>query len=255
MKIKYLDTVELYHYHEWVHQESDRVGTILKQSREAKGISLEDVARKSNIALRYLRAIEEHNFQLLPNEVFARAFIRQYARIVGLESEEAVELYRRERGTAERKGRAVSRNPVNQGFFWVFIVCTILVGIFGLVFLFQSLQNSGVETPENQTSIRPTEPEPEPATAKTVPVVEPTRIDLTFLRRCWITITLDGKKVFEGVKEPGDRLSYSLRESLAFRAGDGGAVQVERGGEPYPIQGRDGQPLDVTIGIEDMNVE
>jgi cytoskeleton protein RodZ len=51
----------------------------LARSRKEKGVSLEDIAGHTKISLRFLRAIEEEEFDKLPGGIFSRSYLRQYA--------------------------------------------------------------------------------------------------------------------------------------------------------------------------------
>lgn len=76
-------------------------GSALKQAREKAGITLEELFEKTRINLKHLRAIESGDFPSVP-QTYVRAFIREYARIVGLDEDRTVEAYNavaeRERG-------------------------------------------------------------------------------------------------------------------------------------------------------------
>lgn len=63
------------------------IGQQLREAREARGLSLEDIAAETRIRLEYLEAIESDNFAALPDEVVARGFVRNFARTVGLDPE------------------------------------------------------------------------------------------------------------------------------------------------------------------------
>jgi len=69
------------------------LGEELKKRREARSISLNDIAESTKISTRYLKAIEAGNYSVLPGGIFTRSFIRAYAREVGMGEEEAVGLY------------------------------------------------------------------------------------------------------------------------------------------------------------------
>jgi cytoskeletal protein RodZ len=56
----------------------------LKEKRELKGISIEQLAAKSRIDIKYLKLMEDGNFSFLP-EVYVKAFLRDYAKMVGLD--------------------------------------------------------------------------------------------------------------------------------------------------------------------------
>jgi cytoskeleton protein RodZ len=65
----------------------------LRAEREAKGISLDDIARVTKIQIRALERLEEARFDELPADVFVRGFIRNYARVVGLDADAALIRY------------------------------------------------------------------------------------------------------------------------------------------------------------------
>jgi cytoskeleton protein RodZ len=69
------------------------LGQQLKQSREEKGISLQEIAESTHISIRFLQAIENDAYDVLPGGVFNRAFVRKFARKVGFDEEQAVNLY------------------------------------------------------------------------------------------------------------------------------------------------------------------
>jgi cytoskeletal protein RodZ len=66
------------------------VGEVFKQVREAKGLTLEEVASKTRIHPEFLKALEEGNFAKLPDQVFAKGFVRAYARSLGMDEEDTI---------------------------------------------------------------------------------------------------------------------------------------------------------------------
>ncbi|PLT31615.1 helix-turn-helix domain-containing protein [Peribacillus deserti] len=70
------------------------LGIRLKEEREAKGLSLDDLQKVTKIQKRYLVGIEEGNYDMMPGKFYVRAFIKQYAEAVGLEPEEIFEVYK-----------------------------------------------------------------------------------------------------------------------------------------------------------------
>jgi transcriptional regulator with XRE-family HTH domain len=63
----------------------------LRRARQARGLSLEDVARETRLSPRILSTIELGHFEALPSGLFARAQVAAYARAVGLDSQEVLE--------------------------------------------------------------------------------------------------------------------------------------------------------------------
>lgn len=70
------------------------LGQLLRKARLEKGISLEDMQETTKIRKRYLEAIEDGNYKLLPGNFYVRAFIKSYSESVGLDPNEVLRLYR-----------------------------------------------------------------------------------------------------------------------------------------------------------------
>lgn len=66
---------------------------MLQRARQARGLTLEEVERDTRISHRYLQALENENFGLLPAPVYARGFLRTYARYLGLEPANLLPLF------------------------------------------------------------------------------------------------------------------------------------------------------------------
>ena len=69
------------------------VGRLLRDQREARGLSLDDVERNLRIRLAHLEAIEEGHFDKLPGAAYIPAFVRAYASYVGLDPEKVLTAY------------------------------------------------------------------------------------------------------------------------------------------------------------------
>lgn len=71
------------------------LGATFKKARETAGIPLEEIAAQTRISTRFLVAIENEAFQLLPGGIFNRGFIRAYAECLGINAEQAIADYDR----------------------------------------------------------------------------------------------------------------------------------------------------------------
>lgn len=69
------------------------LGQWLREARQAKGLSLEQVEAKTRIRTKFLTYLEEGNYGDLPGEVYTRGFLRNYALFLGLDPTEALEKY------------------------------------------------------------------------------------------------------------------------------------------------------------------
>ena len=92
------------------------VGETLRRERLKRNLDLEEISRELKISPRFLKAIEDDQFDKLPGGVFAKSFVRQYARLLGLDEEQICRVrcsrsWRRSpnsRSCRERKARTAS---------------------------------------------------------------------------------------------------------------------------------------------------
>jgi cytoskeleton protein RodZ len=93
----------------------DGVGNRLREARAQGQISLQEAEAATKIRTRYLQAIEEEDWELLPGDVYARAFIRTYGAFLGLDGEGLAEEQRRGRGAVRPGERLQRANPRPRG--------------------------------------------------------------------------------------------------------------------------------------------
>jgi cytoskeletal protein RodZ len=72
----------------------ESLGVKLRTAREAKGYNLEQVCRDTNIASRYIDALEKEDFSVFPGEPYLLGFLRNYGEYLGLETEGLLVNYR-----------------------------------------------------------------------------------------------------------------------------------------------------------------
>jgi len=65
----------------------------LSRFRNAAGISLDEIVERTKISARFLRAIENEDFDQLPGGIFAISYLRQYAAAIGYDEESLVAFY------------------------------------------------------------------------------------------------------------------------------------------------------------------
>ena len=112
----------------------ESVGEFLRRQREARGMSLEDVARATRVPLASMERLEAGQFDELPGEVFVRGFLKSYARAVDVPIDEALARY-----TASRRVAWVTSLPIappvrsgRSGRFGVAIAFVLLLFLFAL---------------------------------------------------------------------------------------------------------------------------
>lgn len=86
----------------------ESIGRYLKGMREARGMSVEEIARATRIPIASIERVEGDHFDDLPGEVFVRGFLRAYARAVQAPVDDVLARY-----TAGRRVAAVTPLPLS----------------------------------------------------------------------------------------------------------------------------------------------
>ena len=76
--------------------ESESVGAALLCARVASNLSLEDLAARTKVSSRFLRALEQDDFSIFASRVYILGFAKAYARAVGLDIEGVLSSLRRQ---------------------------------------------------------------------------------------------------------------------------------------------------------------
>lgn len=238
--------------------ESVPFGSWLRQQRELREITLREISDATKISLRYLEALEEERFDLLPATLFARGFLRQYARYVGLDPDEAVNrlliAQQDDEPEPEEERRqelpwAPARTARRGGGNWKNVVLIVGVAalLLGLIFLIPWLLDRS-DADDRQQAVPPgvvpsdsaedrdtPPPEPEPETSGA-----PLTVTLDFREDCWVEATVDGEPRVGEVRVQGESLQLEAEEYVELTLGNAGVVDVEVNGEPYPLNASPG---------------
>lgn len=81
----------------------ENFGLYLKHERELRGVPLEEIAESTKIHIRFLEALENGDFDLLPGEVFIKGYIRSYARMIGVDAADMINTYDESAGKDRRE--------------------------------------------------------------------------------------------------------------------------------------------------------
>lgn len=85
----------------------------LRGSRAKKGLSLEQIAETTKISMRFLKAIEDEEFDKLPGGIFNTSYLKQYAVAIGFDPAKLLSFY--DRRTAPQQTAEVLMEPETRG--------------------------------------------------------------------------------------------------------------------------------------------
>lgn len=150
------------------------VGAELKQAREARGLSIEDVAQSLKFAPRQIESLEAERFDRLPGPTIARGMVRNYARLLKLETEPMLE--RMAPRPAEDPGQLAARfkQPVpfsDSGRRSTLIYAGFSVGVLLLVGVVAYEWHQERAAPEFVAPAQPQRPAPETTRVQEPPAV------------------------------------------------------------------------------------
>jgi cytoskeletal protein RodZ len=115
-----------------------KLGDILRQQREKRGITLDQAAADTRIREKFIKALEDGDYMSLPGAVYTKGFLRNYAEYLDLNQDELVVLFHQERGlqAPEPARRFDPLKPITKRPFIFTPAVLVPVGVLAAVLLF-----------------------------------------------------------------------------------------------------------------------
>ena len=246
------------------------VGSRLRAAREAKQLSLREIADTTKISVSALEALEENDVARLPGGIHLRGFVRSHAAAVGLDPEQTMRDFMAQvppEGIAERMehdNRSDEHEVYQRQQRMTRTVLTlVLVGVpmvALLVFFGMRGVPTGTGTPaEPATAVEPDPPPPPrldpPGRADPPTPIEPVpHTPLTIMlnprRDCWVSLRLDGESVVRRVMRARERESYGANDEIVLNVGDAGAFAFTINQHDGRSLGASGEVVTVRITLQ-----
>lgn len=233
-------------------------GAWLRREREIREIPLHEIADTTKISIRYLEALEQDRFDVLPAPVFAKGFLREYARYVGLDPDDVINSYlttQQESESAEDE-LAIPRSA-SSGSSATLLgggIIVLLAVVAGLVFYSERFGDEEEQArppiAAPPVSAPVVQPEPEPLSAQpAIPLV----VTMDFTEDCWVEAVVDGRRRLSELHVQGESLRIEAQEQVALTLGNPTGVRIEANGEPFDPQVRgDRVARDIVIYAEPL---
>ncbi|MDD4237169.1 MAG: DUF4115 domain-containing protein [Desulfotomaculaceae bacterium] len=235
------------------------IGNSLKEAREARKLSLEEVEEGTKIRRKYLQALENEQYDVLPGKVYAKAFLKNYARFLNLNVEEVMETFDytqvKETPPAQdsinnsRDQPKLNRNQKPR--YWLYLATMVLV--LGLATtVYYSARGLGLNHPakeefrtgeqgQNPSGDQARLPEDQQPTVQMPNNEAGVKISLNVTKNtCWIRVIVDDTPAFQGEVMAGQTQDYAGAEKISFTLGNAGVVQVQLNGQDLGFLGEEG---------------
>lgn len=242
---------------------SGSIGTRLREARVARGVGLDEAFEHTRINKRFLEALERDAPPgEFPAPVYARAFLEEYARYLGLDPAPLLTDYRRLHGEPEPQPLRLPVPVEEPRGPWGRVLLTVastlaLVAI--TVFAVRAGRDDQPVTPVTP-AVPPvaTTPAPPPAepTPTEPPVVQGVRLHVRVIDApAWIRVMRAEEILFEGTVDPGYSETFrSGRRGLVFRTGNAGAVRLVVNGERMEIDAATGGIYEASFSTKEGRV-
>ncbi|HEY9692371.1 MAG TPA: RodZ domain-containing protein [Oculatellaceae cyanobacterium] len=260
-----------FHIHQEQIDKLKDIGSRLRQFRQAQSLSLEDVASKTRIQARLLKAIEEGRIDILPEPVYVQGFIKRFADAIGLDGEDLASEYPTWPSIFFIKPSWLSLpsaqlRPVHLYFSYILLVFLAVNALSAIVNKSAiHVSNADISEPKleqpvtkssqlqaslpdklhlnHSSSSKPAEITQAMAVSENTTNTEPVRVGVTVKAESWMRVVADGKTEFEGVLQQGDQRTWVAKEQLTVLAGNAGGVLIafndekpKELGEPNKVQ-------------------
>jgi len=234
-------------------------GRYLKTIRREKGISLQEVSRKTKIGVDTLLLIEKEEHESLPAEVFVKGFLRAYAKAIGVDDDVVIQRYLSDcRALQETTELGIDSNG-SRPKFWLRLAlslgalgCIIAVSVFTVSFfqgepsndnsisrrsIKENLKNMGGGDSQNSDSER----------KSTQSLSGKLLLKIITIEDTWIKVTIDDHEPKEYSLHTRDRLELEATSGFHLLIGNAGGVRLILNEKPLELHGKSGQVLRIRI--------
>jgi cytoskeleton protein RodZ len=250
------------------------VGHELRQARERREMSLLQLSRITKISPRMLQALEASDASRLPAPVFTRAFVRSYAREVGLDPDGTVRRYGEqfetaapetppeiERPVEPRPPRTSIEAPLHAAAEAIQgpVGTAAVLAIVGITLVVLIARNG--DAPKTDATAPPpaavatagsapagqTQPAAVATNGSAPAAIEPLRIAIAPTGPCWVQAAMKEERLFGAMLNAGDRRTIDAPSEVTLRVGDPATFAFTINGRPARITGAPAQAVTVLI--------
>lgn len=223
------------------------IGEQLAIARRKKGLSIKKAEEATKIRAKFLEALEDDDYDNVPEPVYIKGFIRTYANFLGLNGFKLVKEYnllfkpepepepepekaqpalvpaRGGSAVPSKMPKPILSKPEKKSFPWaatlisMILVTIIILGIFGTITPNASIKDQIKSGKDIRGSKIP---------KKTPPKIKGLFISIVPKSDTWIKVKKDGLLVFIGVRKGKDKLKVNAKHDVDVLTVDGNAIKI-----------------------------
>ena len=225
-------------------------GENLRRERELREISLRDIADKTKISVRFLQAIEQDRWDILPGGVFPRAFIRQYAHFLGLDADRVLADYVQSREgqqpvLPERQPPRTRRPSAGSRAIPLVLLSVAAAVVLWMVPRPKESPETVVPLPSPPAATAPSSdrvyPPPELKGVTSLGQAETLTLTLSAQQSCWVSVEVDGQVVLDRVLSRGETRTLEAESEIVLSVGNAGGLSFTVNDQPGVPLGHSGE--------------
>lgn len=214
-------------------------GVRLREIREEKNLSFGDIEQKIKIREKYLRALEEENYEIFPAEIYVTGFLSSYSKYLGLDENDVIKNYWR---THQEKDHL---NKPRENLFEVTktknsnlfvkktgIIVGVSLGTALLLFSFFWIKSESNKKDVVGESVYREEPV---IVAPEIKIPEEIYLEIKGEKSTWLRVTADGELAYEGLIKKDEVMFLEAKRDFRLRIGNIFGIKVKFNGELVDI--------------------
>jgi cytoskeleton protein RodZ len=217
------------------------IGASLREVRTRRGLSLDDVTAGLRIRERYVTALEEERWELLPGEAYSRGFLRMYAEFLGLDGNLYIDEYNARIAAHEAESFVPESLAPGKRRSRLFRTIAGVIAVSALVAALAAFGSSKTPTTHVEADLSEVAAAATPAhhaapVTRSVTLQVAPKPSVALIRaitsRSWLSIRIggaNGKEVFRGFLNQGHSLTYGLQAKVWLRIGRPHALTIRIG--------------------------
>ncbi len=241
-----------------------KIGSILKEERERKGYSLQDISNALCVRKSLISALEAGESPELPHEFYIKSYVKNYANFLGeyekisellhppaldLSAPEAIEGAESPQIAQEKstriKTRLQSKKRTAKRFSKTTAVYLAVLAVLATIFVYEAVDKNYDKAIE-QTQVsrmkadaRPIVTNNESGNARAI--VESKKLVISCHERTWISVVIDGKEKKEFMLSPQEVIMLNAEEGFDLLIGNAGGVKLILNGKDTEFTGKSGE--------------
>jgi cytoskeleton protein RodZ len=247
------------------------VGEILRKRRKELGQDLHEISKTLKIRYRILKAIEDEEFEELPEEVYVKGYIREYSKILNIDPEIAVKAYIQQISPPQVENEEM---PKNEDMYKkklkirYVLIPALLILVITVIFILFHFSREKTEmppsSPETKKEIPPpsveTKPEISPTVVETfhpapqeatgvkpwsgVHVLEIFATDTT-----WFSVNIDNTSTKDILLKPEESVKFQAKNGFSLKIGNAGGVKLIFDGKEIGKLGEKNQVIKLNLPL------